>query len=190
VPVLGGSANFLLTMRGRFGDMRHSYPLAFIFIAVVGYLVGSTQGTVEAFRSLQAVWHLTNFTVGHSHLTMYGFVTFAVWGGIYALLPAATGKYPGQIGLALHFWMAVVGSFIYVISLSIGGTIQGLDWVRELPFIQSVVDMQPFYVWRGVGGVLMFLSHLVFAWNVWRMTFGTGAKQVPLSPVLAEGSAA
>jgi cytochrome c oxidase cbb3-type subunit 1 len=118
---------------------------------------------------------------------MYGFVTFAVWGGIYALLPAATDKYPGQIGLALHFWMAVVGSFIYVISLSIGGTIQGLDWVRELPFIQSVVDMQPYYIWRGIGGALMFLSHIVFVWNVWRMTYGTSARPVPLP--LAEGGA-
>jgi cytochrome c oxidase cbb3-type subunit 1 len=186
VPVLGGSANFLLTMRGRLGDMRHSYPLAFIFVGVVGYLVGSTQGTVEAFRSLQEVWHLTNFTVGHSHLTMYGFVTFAIWGGIYALLPAATGKYPGRTGLALHFWTAGVGSFIYVISLSIGGTFQGIDWVRGLPFIQSVIDMQPYYVWRGVGGVLMFFSHLVFAWNVWRMTFGRSAAVIPLAPTLAD----
>lgn len=190
VPVLGGSANFLLTMRGRFGEMRHSYPLAFIFVGVIGYLVGSTQGTVEAFRSLQAVWHMTNFTVGHSHLTMYGFITFAIWGGVYALLPAATDKYPGQIGLALHFWMALVGSFIYVISLSIGGTIQGLDWMRGLPFIQSVVDMQPFYVWRGVGGSLMFLSHFVFAWNVWRMTYGPSAHPVSLVPVVAEETAA
>jgi cytochrome c oxidase cbb3-type subunit 1 len=188
VPVLAGSANFLLTMRGRLGEMSHSYPLMFIFVGVVGYLVGSTQGTVEAFRSIQEIWHLTNFTVGHSHLTMYGFVTFAVWGGIYALLPGATGKHPGQAGLALHFWMALVGSFIYIISLSIGGTFQGLDWVRGLPFIQSVVDMQPYYVWRGVGGVLMFLSHLVFAWNVWRMTFGRSA--IGAASALVEGSAA
>lgn len=172
VPVLGGSANFLLTMRGHMRAMEHSYALRFIFVAVIGYLVGSTQGTVEAFRSLQEVWHFTNFTIGHSHLTMYGFVCFAIWGGVYALLPLATGKEPGQLGLALHFWMALVGSFIYVISLSIGGTLQGLDWVRGLPFIQSVIDMQSYYVWRGVGGSLMFLSHLAFAWNVWRMTYG------------------
>lgn len=186
VPVLGGSANFLLTMRGRFGQMRESYPLAFIFVGVIGYLVGSSQGTVEAFRSMQAVWHFTNYTVGHSHLTMYGFVNFAVWGGIYALLPAATGKFPGQAGLALHFWMALVGSFIYVLSLSIGGTIQGLNWMQGSPFIQSVIDMQPFYVWRGVGGLLMFLSHLVFAWNVWRMTLGTSAKAMPLGRALSD----
>jgi cytochrome c oxidase cbb3-type subunit 1 len=79
----------------------------------------------------------------------------------------------------LHFWMAVVGSFIYVISLSIGGTIQGFDWKNGLPFIQSVVDMQSYYVWRGVGGALMFLSHIVFAWSVWRMTYGRAAALAP-----------
>jgi len=174
VPVWGGSANFLLTMRGRMQEMAHSFPLMFIFVGVIGYLVGSTQGTFEAFRSLQEVWHLTNFTVGHSHLTMYGFVTFAIWGGVYALLPLATGKEPSRLGLGLHFWTALVGSFIYVISLSVGGTVQGLDWIHGLPFIQSVADMQSYWVWRGVGGSLMLLSHLVFAWNVWRMTYGRG----------------
>ncbi|MDE2150557.1 MAG: cbb3-type cytochrome c oxidase subunit I [Gammaproteobacteria bacterium] len=189
VPVWGGSANFALTARGRLGDVAQSYPLAFIMVGVLGYFVGSTQGTFEAFRSLQAVWHFTNFTVGHSHLTMYGFVTFGIWGGVYALLPLATGKYPSRLGMGAHFWLAVVGSFIYVISLSIGGTVQGLDWVHGKPFIQSVVDMNPYYVWRGVGGILMFLSHLVFAWNVWRMTWGRSAARLPLAPALAEGAA-
>lgn len=183
VPVWGGSANYLLTMRGRVRDMIHSYALLFIFVAVVNYLLSSTQGTLEAFRSLQEIWHLTNFTVGHSHWTMYGFVTFAVWGGVYAMLPLATGKSAGRLGLALHFWMALVGGTIYVLSLSIGGTVQGLDWVHGLPFIQSVVDMQTYWVWRGVGGTLMFLSHIVFGWNVWRMTYGRQGNAA--SPVLA-----
>jgi cytochrome c oxidase cbb3-type subunit 1 len=188
VPVWGGSANFLLTMRGHASDVAHSYPLAFILVGVIGYLVGSTQGTFEAFRSLQQVWHLTNFTVGHSHLTMYGFATFGIWGAIYALVPLATGKYPARAGMAAHFWLALVGSFIYVISLSVGGTIQGLDWMRGVPFIQSVDDVGPYLVWRGVGGLLMFLSHIVFAWNAWRMTFGHSAQPTPLSPALAQGA--
>ena len=186
IPVWGGSANFLLTMRGRMGDMTHSFPLMFIFVGVIGYLIGSTQGTFEAFRSLQEVWHLTNFTVGHSHLTMYGFITFAIWGGLYTLLPLATGKEPSHLGLMLHFWMALVGSFIYVISLSVGGTIQGLDWEHGLPFIQSVADMQSYWIWRGVGGSLMLLSHVVFAWNVWRMTYGASDPSVADGPAPAE----
>jgi cytochrome c oxidase cbb3-type subunit 1 len=189
VPVWGGSSNFLLTMRGRVRDLAHSYPLMFIFVGVIGYLVGSTQGTFEAFRSLQEVWHLTNFTVGHSHLTMYGFINFAIWGGVYALLPLATGKTPSALAMALHFWMAVVGSFIYVISLSVGGTIQGLDWMHGAPFIQSVVDIQSYWVWRGIGGALMFLSHIVFAWNVWRMT-GASPQAEPAAPLPAQGAAA
>lgn len=190
VPVWGGSANFLLTIRGRAGEVLHSYPLAFCLVGVIGYLVGSTQGTFEAFRSLQAVWHFTNFTVGHSHLTMYGFVTFGLWGGLYALLPLATGRRASRLGMGLHFWMAVVGSFIYVISLSVGGTMQGLDWKHGVPFIQSVVDMSPYYVWRGVGGVLMFASHLVFAWNVWEMTLRrpTESLVTPAAPAMEGGT--
>jgi cytochrome c oxidase cbb3-type subunit I len=190
VPVWGGSSNFLLTMRGRTRDMMQSYPLMFIFVGVMSYLIGSTQGTLEAFRSLQEVWHLTNFTVGHSHLTMYGIITFATWGGIYALLPLATGRQAGRLGMAMHFWMALVGIFIYVTSLTIGGTIQGLDWMHGLPFIQSVIDMQSYYVWRGVGGSLMFLSHIVFAWNVWRMCYGPGAVTSPLESLRSEEAAA
>jgi len=183
VPVWGGSANFLLTIRARAGEVLHSYPLAFCLVGVIGYLVGSTQGTLEAFRSRQAYWHFTNFTVGHSHLTMYGFVTFGLWGGLYALLPLATGRHASQAGMGLHFWLALVGSFIYVISLSIGGTIQGVDWTRGLPFIQSVVDMGPYYLWRGVGGMLMFASHLVFAWNVWQMTMRPRTRNAVALPV-------
>jgi cytochrome c oxidase cbb3-type subunit 1 len=187
---VGGSSNFLLTMRGRIRDLIHSYPLMFIFVGVMSYLIGSTQGTLEAFRSLQQVWHLTDFTVGHSHLTMYGIIAFAIWGGIYGLLPLATGKKASQLGMALHFWMALVGCFIYVTSLSIGGTIQGLDWMHGLPFIQSVIDMQSYYVGRGVGGLLMFLSHIVFGWNVWRMCYGPGAVASPLQSLRAEESVA
>jgi cytochrome c oxidase cbb3-type subunit 1 len=86
--------------------------------------------------------------------------------------------------------MAVVGSFIYVISLSIGGTIQGINWKSGLPFIQSVVDMQAYHVWRGVGGALMFTSHIVFAWNVWRMTYGRTAKAIPLATLPTGATAA
>jgi cytochrome c oxidase cbb3-type subunit 1 len=178
VPVWGGSANFLLTMRGRPERMRRT-PAAFILVGVLGYLLGSTQGTVEAFRSLQRVWHLTNFTVGHSHLTMYGFVTFAIWGGIYALLPRATGKEPNNLLMGVHFWLATVGVLIYVLALSIGGTVQGLDWIRGAPFIESVTDMAPYWLWRSIGGLLMFVSHLVFAWNVWTMTYRRARTPAP-----------
>lgn len=178
VPVWGGSANFLLTMRGR-PERLHRSPAMFILVGVLSYLFSSTQGTLEAFRSLQQTWHFTHFTVGHSHFTMYGFVTFAIWGGIYALLPRATGKEPSNLATGIHFWLATVGVTIYVLAMSIGGTVQGTDWIRGAPFIQSVTDMAPYFLWRSIGGLLMFLGHLVFAWNVWAMTWGGTRKTAP-----------
>ncbi|HKT32712.1 MAG TPA: cbb3-type cytochrome c oxidase subunit I [Gammaproteobacteria bacterium] len=171
VPVWAGSANYLLTMRGRPQRLYRS-PAMFVLVGVLGYLIGSSQGTAEAFRSLQEVWHLTNFTVGHSHLTMYGFITFVIWGGVYGLLPRITGKQANNLLMGIHFWWATIGMIIYVLALSIGGTIQGLDWIHGLPFIDSVVNMGPYWMWRAIGGSMMFASHLLFLWNVWFMTYG------------------
>ena len=82
---------------------------------------------------------------------MYGFVTFAIWGGVYALLPRATGKYPYNLAMGIHFWLSAIGVAIYVAALSAAGTIQGLDWFRGLTFIQSVEDAAPYWLWRSVG---------------------------------------
>ena len=179
VPVVAGSANFLLTMRGSGHALRTSYALPFLFSGIVFYLIGSLQGTFEALRSLNQIWHFTNYTVGHSHITMYGFVTFLIWGGVYALAPRLSGREPRQLAVGMHFWLALIGVVIYGISLSIGGTLQGLSWARGAPFIESVQLMVPYWVWRAVGGTLMFGSHLLFAYNVWRMLpRAAAAKQV------------
>lgn len=181
VPVFAGTGNFLLTMRGRWERIRRSFALPFIFVGILYYFFGSSQGTVEAFRSLQTIWHLTSYTVGHSHATMYGFITFIAWGGIYALLPRATGKEPNILATGLHFWLATIGVAIYVVALSIGGTIQGLTWAQGDPFIASVQSAAPYWVARAVGGTMMFVAHLLFAYNVYLMTIGhtTNASSAP-----------
>lgn len=171
VPVWAGTGNFFLTMRYSWETVRRSYALPFIVVGVAYYFIGSTQGTVEAFRSLQALWHLTSYTVGHSHATMYGFITFIAWGAIYALLPRATGKRPSPTITGLHFWLATVGVTAYVVFLSVGGTEQGIAWASGNPFIASVEAAAPYWLGRAVSGIAMFAAHLFFAYNVYLMTF-------------------
>jgi cytochrome c oxidase cbb3-type subunit 1 len=186
IPVWAGSSNFFLSMRGTSERMHRA--AVFILIGVLGYLLGSTQGTVEAFRSLQAIWHFSQFTIGHSHLTMFGFVTFAAWGGIYALLPRATGKAPSAWGVETHLWLATVGLVIYVLAMSVGGTVQGLDWLQGAPFIKSVIDMAPYWLWRSIGGLFMLVANVVFAWNVWTMTYGRSRVLAPVAVALRDAS--
>lgn len=180
VPVWAGSGNFALTLRGRWSSVRRSYALPFLVVGIAYYFVGSTQGTIEAFRSLQAIWHLTNFTVGHSHATMYGFITFIAWGAIYALLPRATEKEPQPLWVGIHFWLALIGVTVYVAALSVAGTQQGLTWANGDPFIASVEAASPYWLARAVSGTMMFLAHVVFAYNVYAMTLAPyGAPAAP-----------
>ena len=169
IPVVAGTTNFFMTMKGTWSNISKSYVLPFFLVGVVFYFVGSTQGSLQAFRFTNYVWHFTDFNVAHSHITMYGIITFLLWACIYSLLPKLTGKEPPQAFVGAHFWMAFIGLFAYMMSMMAGGTLKGLSWVDGNPFIESVILMKPFWVWRAVGGSLMFLSHLIFAYNFYYM---------------------
>lgn len=172
IPVLAGTTNFLMTMRGSWKAISDSYVLPFMLVGVIFYFVGSTQGSFQAFRFTNYVWHFTDFNVAHSHMTMYGIICFFLWGSIYAIVPKLTGTEPNQLAVGMHFWFAFIGLNIYIFSLMIGGTEKGMDWVDGTPFIDTVTLMAPYWLWRAVGGSLMFLSHLVFGWNLYKMIKG------------------
>jgi len=169
IPVIAGTTNFLMTMRGSFHQISKSYILPFFLVGVVFYFVGSAQGSFQAFRFTNYIWHFTDFNVAHSHITMYGIITFILWACIYAILPRITGNEPPQLLVGAHFWLAFIGLFAYMISLMAGGTLKGLSWVEGLPFIESVIMMKQYWVSRAIGGTLMFVSHLLFAYNFYLM---------------------
>jgi len=169
VPVWAGTGNFLLTMKGKWDTIRRSYSIPFIVVGVIMYGLASTQGSLESLRTANLYWHFTHFTVGHSHLAMYGFVAFLIWGGIYGLLPRLTRREPHIMLVGVHFWFSLIGLLIYVVSLSIGGTEQGMAWVDKKPFIDSVTVQASYWLARSFGGGLMALGHVIFAFNLYLM---------------------
>lgn len=178
IPVTAGTTNFLMTFKGTWNQISNSYTLPFYVVGIVFYFVGSFQGTAEAFRFTNLLWHFTDFTVAHSHLTMYGIIAFLLWASIYSVVPRLTGHEPSQFLTGAHFWLAFIGLMIYTIPLMIGGTLKGLMWMEGTPFIESVVAMAPYWLWRAIGGTLMWISHLVFAFNLYRMIKGSSTADV------------
>jgi cytochrome c oxidase cbb3-type subunit 1 len=152
IPVAAGTTNFLLTFSGAWYQLKNSYTLPFYFMSIIFYFTGSFQGTVEAFRYTNLLWHFTDFTVSHSHLTMYGIITFMLWAFSYTLIPRLTGKEPPKLLVGIHFWLALIGLLFYVVALMIGGTQTGLMWMKKKPFIDGVINMFPFWLWRAIGG--------------------------------------
>ena len=169
IPVVAATINFTMTFKGHWNKVSNSYTLPFFLVAVVYYFLVSMQGTVEAFKFTNLLWHFTDFTVSHAHAGFYGIITFTLWGGIYAIVPRLTGKEPPQYLVGAHFWFAFIGLIFYVVPLSIGATYKGMMWMDGKPFIDSVVMMFPYWVWRAVGGSLMFISHIIFAYNFYKM---------------------
>jgi cytochrome c oxidase cbb3-type subunit 1 len=169
IPVIAGTTNFLMTFKGAWYKVAGSYTLPFFLVGIIFYFTGSMQGTAEAFRSTNMMWHFTDFTVAHSHLTMYGIICFFMWAGIYAVVPRITGKEPPQITVGAHFWLALIGLLFYTVPLMYGSTLKGLMWIEGKPFIEGVVFMAPYWLWRAIGGSLMWISHLFFAYNFYKM---------------------
>lgn len=178
IPVIAGTTNFLMTFKGAWYKVSDSYTLPFFLVGIIFYFTGSMQGTAEAFRFTNLVWHFTDFTVAHSHLTMYGIICFFLWACIYAVVPRLTGKEPPQITVGAHFWLALIGLMFYSIPLMYGGTLKGLLWMSGKPFIEGVVQMAPYWLWRAIGGSLMWLSHLFFAYNMYKMIAGKEALDI------------
>ena len=169
IPVVAGTTNFLMTFKGSWHKLSGSYTLPFFLVGIIFYFTGSLQGTAEAFRYTNLLWHFTDFTVAHSHITMYGIIAFFLWGSIYAIVPRLTRQEPPQLTVGIHFWMSFIGLMFYSIPLMIGGTLKGMMWMDGKPFIDSVVLMAPYWLWRAIGGTLMWASHLIFAYNMYKM---------------------
>lgn len=169
IPVIAGTTNFLMTFKGGWYKLGSSYTLPFFLVGIIFYFTGSLQGTAEAFRRTNLIWHFTDFTVAHSHLTMYGIITFFMWAGIYAIVPRLTGQEPRQALVGAHFWLALIGLMFYTVPLMYGSTLRGMMWVEGAPFIESVTHMAQHWLWRAIGGSLMWISHIVFAYNVYKM---------------------
>lgn len=173
IPVVAGTTNFIMTFKGAWHKVTDSYTLPFFLVGIIFYFTGSMQGTAEAFREANLVWHFTDFTVAHSHLTMYGIICFFLWAGMYTIIPRLTGKEPPQITVGAHFWFALIGLLFYSVPLMYGGTLRGLSWIAGNPFMDSVTLMAPHWLWRAIGGSLMWISHLFFGYNLYKMWMST-----------------
>lgn len=167
IPVVAFTVNQYQTLKGSLRMLLHSPTLRFMAFGGLMYTASSVQGSMEALRSVNAITHFTHYTVAHAHLGLYGFVTMVFFGGMYFAMPRITGReWPVPSLTAAHFWLTATGILVYFVTLSIGGWLQGLAMLDAAqPFMNSVAVTLPYLKGRSVGGALMVLGHLAFAWH-------------------------
>lgn len=167
VPVIAVAINQHGLVLANLGALKNNYTLKFVWLGALMYTLSSMQGSLEALRSINSITHFTHFTVAHAHLGAYGFISLIMMGAIYYLMPQLLKReWPKPKLIKVHFWLVVSGITIYVVFLSIGGWLQGLGLLDvSTTFAQVTQQVKPYLMWRSVGGSLMTLGHLVFAYH-------------------------
>jgi len=176
VPVISVAVNHHMTMLGHFRALRYSPTLAFVVTGAMMYTLVSLQGSLQSLRTVNTVSHFTHATVAHAHLGVYGFVSFIMFGSLYFILPRLTRwEWPFPRLIQVHYVLALSGILVYFVFLSIGGVLQGMKMLdAAAPFQDSVLVTHPYLIARSIGGGLMTLGHLVFAYHVVVLVKGSG----------------
>ncbi len=168
IPVVTVAINHHVSAFRHLGLLKDSVVLRFIVFGAMMYTVSSLQGSLHALRTFNYITHFTHWTVSHAHLGLYGFTTMVFFGGIYFAMPRLLGRdwrKPRLINT--HFWLASIGVLVYAIGLGIGGFLQGMELRNpDGSFEASLRVTIPYLITRSVGGTLMLLSHLLFAYNI------------------------
>ena len=184
IPVVATGINLHMTVVGRFGALRYSPTLRFVVLGALSYTAVSLQGSFTALREVNRVTHFTHWTVAHSHVGVYAFVTFVCFGAMYYIVPRVVGhEWPSAALIRWHFNTVLAGITIYVVALTAAGVAQGLALLDPaLPFQVSVERSMFGLYGRSIGGLILTVGHVLFAWHFWlmvRMPAGTARRSRP-----------
>jgi cytochrome c oxidase cbb3-type subunit 1 len=190
MPSWGGMINGLMTLSGAWDKLRTDPVLRMLVTSVAFYGMSTFEGPMMSIRSVNALSHYTDWTIGHVHSGALGWVAFVSFGALYHLVPVLW-KRQGLYSLRLvnyHFWIATIGIVLYITAMWVSGIMQGLMWrtyddqgFLQYSFIETVEAMHPFYVIRALGGILFLLGALIMVYNLWRTIRGDVAEPATLT---------
>jgi len=189
-PSWGGMINGIMTLSGAWHKLRTDPVLKFMIVALSFYGMSTFEGPMMSIKTVNALSHYTDWTVGHVHSGALGWVAMMTIGSLYCLIPRLIGekKMYSIKAIDIHFWTSTIGVVMYITSMWIAGVMQGLMWrafnddgTLTYSFIESLAATKPYYVVRLMGG-LLFLSGMFFmAWNTWKTLGGKEMKPIPAS---------
>ena len=179
-PSWGGMINGIMTLSGAWEKLRTDPILKFLVVSISFYGMSTFEGPMMSIKTVNALSHYTDWTIGHVHSGALGWVGMISIGATYFLIPRLFGRelYSKRL-VETHFWVATIGIVLYIAAMWISGVMQGLMWRAVNPdgtltysFVETVQAMHPYYVIRLLGGVLYLSGMLLMAYNIARTIAG------------------
>ncbi|MDP3686092.1 MAG: cytochrome-c oxidase, cbb3-type subunit I [Sulfurimicrobium sp.] len=193
-PSWGGMINGIMTLSGAWHKLRTDPILKFLVTSLSFYGMSTVEGPMMAIKSVNALSHYTDWTVGHVHSGALGWVAMVSIGCIYYLIPRLFGReqmYSIKL-ITAHFWIATIGVVLYIAAMWIAGVAEGLMWRAVNPdgtltysFAEAVKMTYPFLTIRLLGGLMFLSGMLIMAYNVFKTVVGAKAVNDAAIPAVA-----
>ncbi|MCP4414230.1 MAG: cytochrome-c oxidase, cbb3-type subunit I [Gammaproteobacteria bacterium] len=189
-PSWGGMINGMMTMSGAWHKLRQDPILQFMIVALSFYGMSTFEGPMMSIKTVNALSHNTDWTVGHVHSGALGWVAMVTIGTMYSLIPRLFGR-DGMYSTVLirwHFWIATIGVVLYITAMWIAGVMQGLMWravnddgTLTYSFVESLEATYPYYGVRLIGGILFLSGMFIMLYNVLKTISGSDTvdKSIP-----------
>ncbi len=181
-PSWGGMINGIMTLSGAWYKLRQDPILKFLVVSLSFYGMSTFEGPMMAIKTVNALSHYTDWTIGHVHSGALGWVALVTIGAIYALIPKVFNRkqmYSIKL-IDIHFWVSTLGIVLYITSMWIAGVMQGLMWravnddgTLTYSFVESLEATHPYYMVRLLGGFLFFCGMLLMAYNTYKTINGS-----------------
>jgi cytochrome c oxidase cbb3-type subunit 1 len=175
-PSWGGMINGMMTLSGAWHKLRTDPILRFLVVSLSFYGMSTFEGPMMSIKTVNALSHYTDWTIGHVHSGALGWVAMISIGAMYHLFPILFNRekmYSTEL-INTHFWMSTIGTVLYIASMWINGIMQGLMWraynqdgTLTYTFVESVQASYPGYLVRVIGGTIFLAGMLIMAYNVW-----------------------
>ena len=188
-PSWGGMINGIMTLSGAWHKLRNDPILKFLVVSLSFYGMSTFEGPMMSIKTVNALSHYTDWTVGHVHSGALGWVGLVSMGTLYYMIPRVFGRNEmySVKAITLHFWVSTIGIVLYIAAMWIAGVMQGLMWravnddgTLTYTFVESVKATYPYYMIRLIGGVLYFSGMLIMAWNIWKTVAGQRPFDAPI----------
>src|SRR5690606_33104557 len=168
--------NSVMTVSGAWEKLRSDPALKFVVLALAFYGLATFEGSMMALRSVNVVSHFTDWTVGHVHSGALGWNAMVTYGAFYYMVPKLAGRPLYSVRLAnVHFYLALSGTMLYIMSMWAAGVSQGLLWlsvdqVGELryAFVDIMASMTSYYGLRFLAGFIFLSGTSLMAYNLYK----------------------
>ncbi len=188
MPSWGGMINGLMTLSGAWDKLRTDPVIRMLVVSLAFYGMSTFEGPVMSIRSVNALSHYTDWTIGHVHSGALGWVGFVTFGCIYCMVPWLWKKkdlYSNRL-VEWHFWIATTGILLYIAAMWVSGIMEGLMWRAYTPegflaysFIETVSAKHIENVIRAVGGGLYLTGFLIMIFNLWKTVRSPSVEAAP-----------